>query len=52
MTQDRIGNDKRIFLSEIDIDEIFYQSIAKEKGNFRQKFQQIGHSILRPIQCH
>ena len=52
MTQHRIGNDKRIFLSEIDIDEIFDQSIAKVKGDFRQKFHQIGHSILGLTQCH
>ena len=32
MTQDR-----RIFLSEIDIDEILAQSIATEKGEFQTK---------------
>ena len=31
----RIGSQKRIFLSEIDIDEILAQSIATEKGEFQ-----------------
>lgn len=37
LTCHRIGSQKRIFLSEIDIDEIFAQLIATEKGGFQTK---------------